>query len=90
MREGARQQGKRAGRGERGEQHAKGALCIGLGMRCAFFVSASAAAAADQVQLADSAVSFFLAVFFCASLACLAFILGFYLCLLVLAVWLCG
>lgn len=84
------------GRGEaegKGEQHAKGALCIGLGMRCAFFVSASAAAAAaDQVQLADSAVSFFfLSVFFsCASLAFLAFILCFYLCLLVLAVWLCG
>lgn len=85
---------QRAGEREKGQAEGASlprALCIGLGMRCAFFVSASAT---DQVQLADSAVFLFL--FFCFScLSCLHFLLHSLLLLVLAALalalfWPCG
>lgn len=89
---------QRAGEREKGQAERASlprALCIGLGMRCAFFVSASAT---DQVQLADSAVFSVFFIFlllllvlpsfsasFSASACACCFGFSF-----VLAVWLCG
>lgn len=89
---------QRAGEREKGQAERASlprALCIGLGMRCAFFVSASAT---DQVQLADSAVFSVFFIFlllllvlpsFSASFSAstCAWCFGFSF---VLAVWLCG